>query len=129
MLLFYKLIKSICFVIPILFVVLIVHSVVHFKFLSDKPLPKGIVSLIWPDRQKFNDKKWINIATNIRVVNLFITIAFFVILLSFFAGNLFCWLREGDPNCINNPVLISVLIIGFVAAQIIVRNYLKHLRQ
>lgn len=129
MLLFYKLIKSICFIIPIIFIVLIVHSVVHLKFLSDRPIPNGIVGLIWPDMQKYNDKKWINIASNIRVVNLFLIISFFVILLSFFAGNLFCWLMEGDPNCLNKVVLIGVLIIGFIAAQIIVRSYLKYLRQ
>ena len=128
MLIFIKLGKSFCILIPCLFIVIVVHSIVHFKLGTDEVMPKKLMKILWPSPEDYDSEASQSKAIVIKGFNLFLFIFFFVIIISFTLGNLYSWLIAGDANGLNKKVVIGVLIIGFLAAQRLVGIYMQHLR-
>lgn len=128
MLIFIKLGKSFCILIPCLFIVIVIHSIVHFKLGTNEPMPRKLMKLLWPCPEDYESEASRSKAIVIKGINLFLLIIFFVIIISFTLGNLYSWLIAGDANGLNKKVVVGILIIGFLAAQRLVGIYIQHLR-
>ena len=121
-----KLAKALCFTVLVLIIVLILHSLAHFKLRMAESVPRNLRGLLWPDPLVRQSQIYRQVCIDIRCVNLFLAIFSFLVVVSFTLGNVVAWLIEGNPNGVNMKIVAAVIGIGLLVTYYIVRAYTRY---